>query len=59
MYPKVPNPWAVLIREVLRNGVLTKLDALDKYPLVANPLTVDWRVDANCVVEIYPKVPNP
>jgi hypothetical protein len=43
MYPKVPSPLTVEIREDSRRDVLTKLEKLpeDKYPAVPNPATVD------------------
>ncbi len=42
----------MLTKELFKKGVLTKLEALERYPLVAKPATVDRRVDANCVEEI-------
>ena len=52
IYPRVPNPCVVLIKELMSKGVLTKFEALERYPEVANPATVERRVEANCVEEM-------
>ncbi len=49
----------MLTSELLRKGVLTKLEALDKYPRVARPCVVLVKLLVNPMLLMKFSVPNP
>jgi hypothetical protein len=56
-YCNVPKPSNVDWRLVLRKAELTNVAALDKYPNVANPVTVERRVESKTGEEMRVVVP--
>ncbi len=49
----------MLTKELLRKGVLTKLEAEDKYPSVANPCVVLTKLLVNPMLLMKLRVPKP